>query len=159
MSEKHDESTEHTHHHHECGSLFGCGDEKGTGVIREDIKDAAFDERTADRLLHRDEVDQEKLDTYLTARGRSRRSLVRASSFMGLLAAVEPWFGKLAQAADAPPEKARHRQPARRSGPRACRRIATTRRCTSESSTPIWRRSSPSIRATPSAFPTPGRTS
>src|SRR5246500_4472047 len=106
MPEEHDESTQHTHHHHECGSLFGCGDEKGTGVIREDIKDAAFDKRTADRLVHRDEVDQEKLDTYLTARGRSRRSLVRASSFMGLLAAVEPWFGKLAQAADAPATKA-----------------------------------------------------
>jgi acetamidase/formamidase len=106
MSEEHDESTEHTHHHHECGSLFGCGDEKGTGVLREDIKDAAFDKRAADRLLHMDEVDREKLDTYLTARGRSRRSLVRASSFMGLLAAVEPWFGKLAQAADAPAAKA-----------------------------------------------------
>ncbi len=106
MSEEHDESAQHTHHRHECGSLFGCGDEKGTGVIREDVKDAAFDKRTADRLLHRDEVDQEKLDTYLTARGRSRRSLVRASSFMGLLAAVEPWFGKLAQAADAPTAKA-----------------------------------------------------
>ena len=108
MSEKHehDETTEHTHDHHQCGSLFGCGDEKGTGVLREDIKDAAFDRRTADRLLHMGEVDQQKLDTDLTARGRSRRSLVRASSFMGLLAAVEPWFGKLAQAADAPAAKA-----------------------------------------------------
>jgi acetamidase/formamidase len=102
MSEKHDDATHATHHHHECGSLFGCGDEKGTGVLREDIKDSAFDKRSADRLLHMDEVDQEKLDGYLTARGRSRRKLVRASSFMGLLAAVEPWFGKLAQAADAP---------------------------------------------------------
>ena len=25
-------------HHHDCGNLFGCGDEKGTGVLREDIK-------------------------------------------------------------------------------------------------------------------------
>ena len=106
MSEKHDDATQHTHHPHECGSLFGCGDEKGTGVLREDIKDAAFDQRSADRLLHMDEVDQEKLDTYLTARGRSRRNLVRGSSFMGLLAAVEPWFGKLAQAADAPAARA-----------------------------------------------------
>src|ERR1019366_5301618 len=52
------------------------------------------------------EVDQEKLDAYLTARGRSRRNLLRASSFMGLLAAVEPWFGKLAQVAGAPAAKA-----------------------------------------------------
>jgi len=98
MSEHHDEATEPLHHHHECGSLFGCGDEKGTGVLREDIKDAAFQKRSADRLLHGDEVDQEKLDAYLSARGRGRRELMRASGFMGLLAAVEPWFAKLAQA-------------------------------------------------------------
>jgi acetamidase/formamidase len=85
---------------HDCGGLFGCGDEKGTGVIREDIKDGAFDRRAADRLLHMDEVDQERFDGFLTARGRARRQLLRASSFMSALAAVGPWFGKLAQAAD-----------------------------------------------------------
>ena len=79
MSEEHDEATHPAPQLHECGSLFGCGDEKGTGVLREDIKDAAFDRRVADRLLHMDEVDQEKLDTYLTARGRSRRNLLRCS--------------------------------------------------------------------------------
>ena len=100
MSHQHDESTAHSHSPHECGSLFGCGDEKGTGVLREDIREAAFDRRAADPLLHMDEVHQESLDSYLTARGRSRRQLVRASSFMGLLAAVEPWFGRLAQAAE-----------------------------------------------------------
>lgn len=98
MSDNHDESPEHVHHGHNCGNLFGCGDEKGTGVLREDIKDAAFTKRSADRLQHMDEVDQAALDAYLTARGRSRRNLVRASSFMGLLAAVGPWFGKLAHA-------------------------------------------------------------
>ena len=87
-------------HSHDCGNLFGCGDEKGTGVIREDIKDAAFDRRSADRLLHRDEMDQERLDGFLTARGRVRRQLLRASSFMGALAAVGPRFGKFAQAAE-----------------------------------------------------------
>ncbi|HYA97832.1 MAG TPA: acetamidase/formamidase family protein, partial [Methylomirabilota bacterium] len=102
MSEQHDQATESLLHHHECCNLFGCGDEKGTGVLREDIKDAAFSPRSADRLLRMDEVDQEKLDGYLTARGRSRRDLMRASGFMSLLAAVEPWFGKLARAADAP---------------------------------------------------------
>jgi acetamidase/formamidase len=87
-------------HSHDCGNLFGCGDEKGTGVVREDIKDAAFDKRAADRLVHMDEVDQERLDGFLTARGRLRRQLLRASSFMGALAAVGPRFGKLAHAAD-----------------------------------------------------------
>ena len=43
MSDHHHETTEPLHHHHECCNLFGCGDEKGTGVLREDIKDAAFD--------------------------------------------------------------------------------------------------------------------
>ena len=87
-------------HHHDCANLFGCGDEKGTGVLREDIKDAAFSRRTADRLLHMDEMDQERLDGYLTARGRSRRRLLRASTFMGALATIGPWFNKLAQAAE-----------------------------------------------------------
>src|SRR5437764_14013135 len=86
--------------HHDCGNLFGCGDEKGTGVFREDLKDAAFDERAEDRLLHMDEMDQERLDGFLEARGRARRDLLRASSFMGALAAVGPWFAKLAHAAD-----------------------------------------------------------
>jgi acetamidase/formamidase len=87
-------------HHHDCGNLFGCGDEKGTGVVREDIKDTAFGNRTADRLLHRDEIDQERLDGFLTARGRMRRQLLRASSFMGALAAIGPRFLKLAHAAE-----------------------------------------------------------
>ena len=87
-------------HHHSCGNLFGCGDEKGTGVFREDIKDSAFTNRAADHLLHIDEIDQAQFDGCLTARGRSRRKLLRASSFMGALAAIGPWFTKLAYAAD-----------------------------------------------------------
>ena len=87
--------------HHSCGNLFGCGEEQGTGVLREDIKDAAFTRRTADRLLHMDEMNQAQLDGYLSARGHSRRRLLRASSFMGALAGIGPWFTKLARAADA----------------------------------------------------------
>ena len=90
-----------THVHHNCGNLFGCGEETGIGVVREDIKDAAVTRRAKDRLLHMDEMGQEILDGYLTARGRSRRNLLRASSFMGALAAVGPWFTKLVHAADA----------------------------------------------------------
>ncbi len=90
---------EHHHHDHSCcANLFGCGDEKGTGIVREDIKDAVVNQRTSDRLLHMDEVDQETFDGYLSARGRWRRKFLQASGFMGALAAVEPWFGKLAQA-------------------------------------------------------------
>ena len=84
------------HSHHDCGNLFGCGEENGTGVVREDIKDAAWSRRASDRLLHMDEVDQERLDGYLSARGRARRSLLRTSTFMGALATVGPWFSQLA---------------------------------------------------------------
>jgi acetamidase/formamidase len=101
MSETHGDGSEHAHRHsdhHVCANLFGCGDEKGTGIIREDIKDAAFDDRASDALLHMDEVDQETLDGYLSARGHWRRKFLQASSFMGALAAVEPWFARLARA-------------------------------------------------------------
>jgi len=102
VAHQHDDQTEDQApmHNHDCGNLFGCGDEKGTGVIREDIKDAAFDKPAADRLLRIAEMDQERLDGFLTARGRLRRQLLRASSFMGALAAVGPRFGKFAQAAE-----------------------------------------------------------
>lgn len=86
--------------HHDCGNLFGCGDEKGTGIVREDLNDVAVTRRAADRLLRMDEVNQENLDGYLTARGRSRRKLLQASSFMGALAAIGPWFQKLAHASE-----------------------------------------------------------
>jgi acetamidase/formamidase len=97
----HDCQSQPEHRHH-CGNLFGCGDEQGTGVLREDIKDAAVTRSAADRLLHMDEIDQQTVDGYLTARGRSRRTLLRASSFMGALAAVGPWFSKLAFATGRP---------------------------------------------------------
>jgi acetamidase/formamidase len=89
-----------THAYHSCGNLFGCGEENGTGVFREDVKDAAFTQRAADRLLHMDEFNQERLDGFVTARGLSRRRLLRASSFMSLLAATGPWFSQLAHATD-----------------------------------------------------------
>ena len=100
MLEEQDHNPEHRlAPHHYCGNLFGCGDERGTGVLREDITAAASSKRVMDRLLHMDEVDQETLDGYLTGRGRSRRALLRASSFLGMLAVVGPWFSQLASAA------------------------------------------------------------
>ena len=90
----HDQENPSVHHHHNCGNLFGCGEEQGTGVLRGDVTDATFNRRTADRLLHMDEVHQETLDNYLSTRGKFRRKLLQASSFMGMLAAVGPWFRK-----------------------------------------------------------------
>jgi len=98
------EDSEHQHEgagqHHHCGNLFGCGEEQGTGVVREDIKDSAYTRKMADRLLHTDEVNQEQFDGFLSARGRSRRRLLQASTFLGTLAAAGPWFNKLAGATE-----------------------------------------------------------
>ena len=132
----HDPQNQPTQHLHQCGNLFGCGDEQGTGVIREDIRDIAVTRRSSDRLLHMDEMNQENLDGYLSARGRSRRSLLRASSFMGALAAVGPWFTNLAWAQrrkNIPPEVTTANQRARCtwSNPaiRRCTWACTTLRC------------------------------
>jgi acetamidase/formamidase len=86
-------------HHHDCGNLFGCGDEKGTGVLRQDLTDSVFTRRAADRLWHMAEVQHETVDKYITLRGRLRRQLLRASGFLSVLA-VQPWVGGLACADD-----------------------------------------------------------
>ena len=114
MSQEHDQANElapQHRHHHACAGLFGCADEKGVGIFREDIKDGAFDSRASDRLLHMDEVDQGNLDTYLSARGRWRRKFLQASSFMGALAAVDPWFAKLARAGQSGAARERESHP------------------------------------------------
>jgi len=106
MSEQHDQLSQAGNHtHHQCSNLFGCGEEQGTGIVREDIKAATVTPRTSDRLLHMDEIQQETLDSYLSVRGRSRRNLLRASTFMGALATVGPWFAKLAHATEADDKK------------------------------------------------------
>jgi hypothetical protein len=102
MAHDQDPESQPQPHQHSCGNLFGCGDEKGTGVLREDIKDSTFTTRAADHLRHLDEINQAQFDDYLSARGRSRRRLLRGSSFMGALAAIGPWFTKLVRAADSP---------------------------------------------------------
>ncbi len=84
-------------HRHECGNLFGCGDEKGTGVLRQDLAEGIFTRRAADRLSHMDELEPETLDRYVSTRGRLRRQLLRASGFLSVLA-VQPWFGALVSA-------------------------------------------------------------
>ncbi len=87
-------------HRHECGSFFGCGEEQGQGVLRQDLVERSYDARAADRLTHMDEIDRGTFDGYLTARGRSRRDLLKSSAFMGVLAAIGPWFARPAIAAD-----------------------------------------------------------
>ena len=77
LDQEADEHTPQHSHHHACSNLFGCGDEKGIGILREDIKERAFDNRASDRLLHMDEINQANLEGYLSARGRRRRKFLR----------------------------------------------------------------------------------
>ena len=155
MSHEHEHTTQHSHHH-ACANLFGCGDEKGIGILREDIKARAFDNRASDRLLHMDDVDQANLDNYLSARGRWRRNFLQASSFMGALAAVGPRFAKLARTDES---GAASKAASPDSGGRVHVVRRPRKRYSSASTTPTVPQSSPSTRATRSAFPILGRTS
>jgi hypothetical protein len=67
---------------------------------------------------------QANLDSYLSARGRWRRKFLQASSFMGALAAVGPWFGKLAQADEVDKPASTYQGEAAQGGPRSATRIA-----------------------------------
>ncbi len=99
MSDVHDDAISAAAHDHRCGDLFGCGEERGTGAYSQGVVDARLDARRTDRLLHMDEIDQERLDAFVTTRGRSRRELLATSASLGMLAAVGPWFTRAAGAA------------------------------------------------------------
>ena len=97
LDEKANEPTPQHFHHHACSNLFGCGDEKGIGILREDIKGRAFNNRPPivysiwTRSIR-------QISTAICRREDVGRKFLQASSFMGALAAVGPWFGKLALA-------------------------------------------------------------
>ena len=42
LDQEADEHTPQHSHHHACSNLFGCGDEKGIGILREDIKAVSY---------------------------------------------------------------------------------------------------------------------
>ncbi len=73
-------------------SISGCGDTQGTERVGEDL--AGFWAPPARRrdLFHRDQFDGDTLDRVLTARGRERRSLLRAGGLLAGCAAVGPLF-------------------------------------------------------------------
>jgi hypothetical protein len=56
-------------------------------------------------------VDKGTFAGYLSARGRWRRKFLQASSFLGVLTAVEPWFTSLAQALESGAEPICRSQP------------------------------------------------
>jgi acetamidase/formamidase len=97
VTHPHEHQTEaETARGHDCGGLFGCGEEQGTGVLPEEIGEAARGAKMGGRLFRQEVLDPDRLELYLTARGRRRRQLLRGSSVIGALAAVGPWFDRLA---------------------------------------------------------------
>jgi len=83
----------HAHHPHRSRLppiFFGCGGREGARHHPRGHQGCRLRQFAAsDTLLHLDQVDQETLDGYLSARGHWRRKFLQASSFMGALAAVE----------------------------------------------------------------------
>jgi acetamidase/formamidase len=78
--------------------MFGCGGGDRNFRFHDDLTDAILDRRQRDRLRHLDGLDQGTLDGFLTARGRERRSLLKAGGLLGALAAVGPAFAAVAKA-------------------------------------------------------------
>jgi acetamidase/formamidase len=81
--------------------MFGCGESVGRGfVLRDEVAEAAAGPRSMDRLRHMDEIDRERLDEALDARGRDRRSLLLGAGAAGVLAAMGPALTAFAAPAD-----------------------------------------------------------
>jgi acetamidase/formamidase len=67
--------------------MFGCGEIQRDFSFDGELLDAIVDRRQSDRLRHSETIDQVLLDRFFTERGRSRRSLLKATGLMGLLSA------------------------------------------------------------------------
>jgi acetamidase/formamidase len=61
--------------------------------VRDEIAEQAAQGRTGDRLQHRDEIDQSRLDSFLTARGHTRRDVLRFGSLLPLATVASPLLG------------------------------------------------------------------
>jgi acetamidase/formamidase len=86
------------HEQHRDCLLSGCGADLGIGCVPDAVTDALYRGRTRDRLEHRDEIDRDALDRFLSARGRERRALLRAGGLLGLFTAAGRLFSGVARA-------------------------------------------------------------
>lgn len=92
-------------HDHQTGSphggtcsLSGCGEVEASTRFNDQAKQAVVTGPQEDRLLRMDEVSQETLDEFLTARGRERRSALKVGGILGAMAAAGPLFSGVARA-------------------------------------------------------------
>jgi len=85
MANAHDES------HAGCCSLFGCG-ESGPSLRAGDELTAHLLDRKARDRLPRTGASEEAVDALLTARGRERRAVLRATGLLGAMVTAGPLF-------------------------------------------------------------------
>jgi acetamidase/formamidase len=72
--------------------LFGCGEIQCNVRVGDPLQKHLVSPREADRLQHMEEVDQQTLGTFIDARARERRGVLRAGGFLGAMALVGPLF-------------------------------------------------------------------
>lgn len=108
----HDDESSGAVPHDNCG-LFGCGEVEGTGRIQDTVSDRLLTRKQLDRLAQMEEVSSEKVDAFLTAKGRERRGLLKSGGMLGALALVGPLFSGVAKAE---PQKRRDTRGAFREG-------------------------------------------
>jgi acetamidase/formamidase len=73
-------------------SFSGCGEIRAMERVADEVSDAVAPPARRRRLFRMDEVDGDGLDRVLTARGRERRSLLRAGGLLAGCAAAGPLF-------------------------------------------------------------------
>ncbi len=78
----------------EPGDLHGCSEpDRRWFRVRDEITEQATRGRVGDRLTHRDEIDQERLDGFLSARKATRRDVLRVGSLLPLATVASPLLG------------------------------------------------------------------
>jgi acetamidase/formamidase len=73
-------------------SLSGCGDVQSVERVADEVSEAVAPPARRRRLFRMDEVAGDALDRFLTARGRERRSLLKAGGLLAGCAAAGPLF-------------------------------------------------------------------
>lgn len=105
MRRHHRQKSAPSEHPHSAGAdqcvLFGCGEIEGKVRAGDPLHEHLVTRRTADRLQHMEELEQQTLDAFREARHTERRDVLRTGGFLGAMALVGPLFSR-ADAAGTP---------------------------------------------------------
>ncbi|HEY6003526.1 MAG TPA: acetamidase/formamidase family protein [Anaeromyxobacter sp.] len=88
----HPPDANHPEHGPSACSLSGCGEIRAMERVADEVSEAVTPPARRRRLFRLDEVEGETLDGVLTARGRERRSLLKAGGLLAGCAAAGPLF-------------------------------------------------------------------